>query len=151
MIMVIEPKVQITSKYAKLPEYATDGSGGMDLKPAIEKEIVIQPGKTEMVPLGLRIWIENPFVAGFLLPRSGLGTKHGLVLANTIGLIDPDYQGEWIVAIYNRSDVAFRLKTDERIAQAIFVPIVKVTDFNVVDRFSSETVRGEGGFGSTGR
>jgi len=149
MNLNIEPQVIICNGYARMPEYATDGSAAMDLYPSIGTDVVVQPGETRVFSTGLKIWVNDPNVCCLCLPRSGLGTKHGMILANTVGLIDSDYQGEWKIAIYNRSKKAYRLTPKDAIAQALFTPVVKVTDFNVVNDFVEETVRGEGGFGST--
>lgn len=150
MILKIEPKVQIFSPLARLPQYQTEGSAGMDLVPAIDKAVIIQPGETKKLGLGLRIWIDNPSVSCLLVPRSSLATKHGITLANAPGLVDSDYQGEWILALKNESDKAFRVNPGERIAQAVFIPVVTVQEFDVVESFEVNTIRGCGGFGSTG-
>jgi dUTP pyrophosphatase len=145
-----EPQVKIISDFAKVPEYQSQGAAAMDLCAAIETPVIIQPGETKKIGTGLQIWIDNAHICGVILPRSGLSTKHGIVLGNTVGLVDSDYQGEWIISMHNRSDKAYRIEPGERIAQAMFLPVIRA-DLNIVDRFSSETGRGEGGFGSTGR
>lgn len=134
-----------------LPEYATDGSAGLDLRAVIEEPINIAPGETKMIPTGLAINIGDPNVACILLPRSGLGIKKGLVLANLVGLCDSDYQGEYMVAAWNRnlSGDPIVVSPGERIAQAVFVPVIQA-EFEDVEEFSEKTQRGEGGFGSTG-
>jgi dUTP pyrophosphatase len=131
-----------------LPEYATPGSAGLDLRAAVDAELVIEPGQTTLVPTGIAIHIEDPALAAMILPRSGLGHKHGIVLGNLVGLIDSDYQGQLFVSVWNRGDKAFVLPPLERIAQMIIVPVVQV-GFNVVDEFG-DSERGAGGFGSTG-
>lgn len=132
-----------------LPEYATSGSAGLDLRACLESAIELQPGQTVLVPTGLAIYIGDPSLAAMILPRSGLGHKHGIVLGNLVGLIDSDYQGELMVSVWNRGQTTFRIEPSERIAQLIFVPVVQAK-FNLVDDFES-TERGEGGFGHTGR
>ena len=132
-----------------LPDYATPGSAGLDLRAAIETDIMIAPGETHLVPTGIAIHIGNPALAAMILPRSGLGHKHGIVLGNLVGLIDSDYQGQLFVSVWNRGQETFRLAPLERIAQLIVVPVVQV-GFNLVDDFETSE-RGEGGFGSTGK
>jgi dUTP pyrophosphatase len=132
-----------------LPRYATAGSAGLDLRACIDAAVEIAPGASTMVPTGLSIHIGDPGYAAVILPRSGLGTKHGIVLGNLVGLIDSDYQGPLMVSVWNRSQAAFTLQPMERIAQLVVVPVVQV-EWNVVDAFDP-TERGEGGFGSTGR
>ncbi|MGM8062669.1 dUTP diphosphatase [Vogesella indigofera] len=135
-----------------LPAYATSGSAGLDLRAAIDAEMTIVPGQTVLVPTGMAIHLADPKLAAMILPRSGLGHKHGIVLGNLTGLIDSDYQGQLFVSVWNRGDSDFVLKPLERIAQMIIVPVVQV-GFNIVDSFdaSERGERGEGGFGSTGR
>lgn len=132
-----------------LPAYATDGSAGLDLRACLEQALVLQPGETQLIPTGLAIHIADPKLAAVILPRSGLGHKHGIVLGNLVGLVDSDYQGQVFVSCWNRSDTAFTINVGERIAQMIIVPIVQV-EFDLVDEFT-ESVRGAGGFGHTGR
>lgn len=132
-----------------LPAYATEGSAGMDLRACISTAIALEPGKTELIPTGISIYIADNSLAATLLPRSGLGHKHGVVLGNLVGLIDSDYQGPLMVSMWNRGDTMFTIEPGERIAQMVFVPVVQV-GFDVVDEFSA-TDRGEGGFGSSGR
>lgn len=132
-----------------LPEHATAGSAGMDLRACIDQSMVIQPGETQLIPTGIAIHIADPSLAATILPRSGLGHKHGIVLGNLVGLIDSDYQGPLMVSCWNRSDNAFTLEAGERLAQLVFLPVVQAT-FKVVDSFESSD-RGEGGFGHSGK
>ena len=131
-----------------LPDYATDGSAGMDLRACIEQELVLAPGQTELIPTGLSIYVQDPSLAAVLLPRSGLGHKHGIVLGNLTGLIDSDYQGPLMVSLWNRSDTEFKVQPGDRIAQMVFVPIVQA-QFEIVEEFA-ESSRAGGGFGHTG-
>ena len=130
------------------PEYATPGSAGLDLRACIEAPIHVSPGQTTLVPTGMAIHLADPGLAAMILPRSGLGHKHGIVLGNLVGLIDSDYQGELMVSVWNRGSVTFTLNPLDRIAQLIIVPVLQV-GFNIVDDFDASH-RGEGGFGSTG-
>ena len=132
-----------------MPSYATPGSAGLDLRACIEHTQTIQAGETIMIPTGMAIHIDNTYYAALILPRSGLGHKHGIVLGNLVGLIDSDYQGQLLVSCWNRSKEPFILNPMERIAQLVIVPVVQA-DFHMVDEFT-ETDRGEGGFGSTGK
>jgi len=132
-----------------LPAYATAGSAGLDLRACIDEKMVIKPGQTVLVPTGIAIHIDNPALCGMILPRSGLGHKHGIVLGNLVGLIDSDYQGQLFISVWNRGDNEFELTPLERIAQLVVVPVVQA-NFKVVDDFSL-TSRGEQGFGSTGK
>jgi deoxyuridine 5'-triphosphate nucleotidohydrolase len=132
-----------------MPAYATDGSAGIDLCACTESSIELAPGATELIPSGLAVYIADPQLAAVLLPRSGLGHKHGIVLGNLVGLIDSDYQGQVFVSCWNRGNDSFTIHPGERIAQMVFVPVAQVR-FEVVDSFAS-TDRGEGGFGHTGR
>lgn len=131
-----------------LPEYTTPGSAGMDLRACIDEKIVLEPGQTELIPTGIAIHIADNNLAATILPRSGLGHKHGIVLGNLVGLIDSDYQGQLFVSMWNRSDKVFEIETGDRIAQLVIVPIVQV-EFEQVAEFD-DSDRGEGGFGSTG-
>ena len=131
-----------------LPHYATDGSAGLDMRACIDEPLTVNPGDTVLVPTGLAIHIADPALAAVLLPRSGLGHKHGLVLGNLTGLIDSDYQGQVFISCWNRSSAAYEVQPGERIAQMVFVPVEQV-QFSVVDEFDASD-RGDGGFGSSG-
>jgi len=133
----------------QLPVYATSGSAGLDLRACIDAPVTLKPGQTELIPSGIAIHLADPGLAAMVLPRSGMGHKHGIVLGNLVGLIDSDYQGQILVSLWNRGAAAFTLNPLERIAQLIVVPVVQV-GFNVVDDFAQST-RGAGGFGSTGK
>ncbi|WP_296639581.1 dUTP diphosphatase [Thiobacillus sp. 65-1402] len=133
----------------QLPHYATPGSAGLDLRACIDAPIMLSPGETRLIPTGLAIHLADPGYAALILPRSGLGHKHGIVLGNLVGLIDSDYQGQLMVSAWNRSQQAFELTPLERLAQLVIVPVMQA-EFNVVDDFEASR-RGEGGFGSTGR
>jgi dUTP pyrophosphatase len=132
-----------------MPHYATDGAAGMDLRACVESPLEIAPGEAELIPTGMAIHIQEPGLAAMLLPRSGLGHKHGIVLGNLVGLIDSDYQGQVFISCWNRGQASFTVQPGERIAQMVIVPVVHA-DFEVVEEFSA-TQRGEGGFGHTGR
>ena len=132
----------------ELPAYTTTGSAGMDLRACIESAITITPGETILIPTGISIYIQDPGLAATILPRSGLGHKHGIVLGNLVGLIDSDYQGPLMVSLWNRGNEAFEVSIGDRIAQLVIVPIVQ-TEFEVVEEFTVSD-RGEGGFGHTG-
>jgi dUTP pyrophosphatase len=132
-----------------LPEYATAGSAGLDLRACLEKPLELAPGRAELIPTGLAIYIEDPALAAMVLPRSGLGHRHGIVLGNLVGLIDSDYQGELMVSCWNRGHEPFTLKPGERIAQLVIVPVVQV-ELEIVANFEA-TTRGAGGFGHSGR
>jgi dUTP pyrophosphatase len=131
------------------PAYATSGSAGLDLRACIDAPILLKPGQTELIPSGIAIHLDDPGLAAMVLPRSGMGHKHGIVLGNLVGLIDSDYQGQILVSLWNRGAAVFTLNPMERIAQLVVVPVMQVA-FNVVDDFTQST-RGAGGFGSTGR
>ena len=133
----------------QLPAYATSGSAGLDLRAAINEPLVIEPGQTQLIPTGLSIHIADPGYAAMILPRSGLGHKHGIVLGNLVGLIDSDYQGPLMVSAWNRSQATYTLQPMERLAQLVVVPVLQV-QFNIVDEFNASE-RGVGGFGSTGK
>jgi len=133
----------------RLPAYATAGSAGLDLRACIDAPIVLAPGAAELLPTGIAIHIGDPGHAAMILPRSGLGHKHGVVLGNLVGLIDSDYQGELMISTWNRGQTAFTLNPFERLAQLVIVPVVQA-QFNIVDEFTASD-RGAGGFGSTGR
>lgn len=132
-----------------LPHYATDGSAGMDLRACIDAALEMAPGETQLIPTGMAIHVEDPNLAAILLPRSGLGHKHGIVLGNLVGLIDSDYQGQVFVSCWNRGNQSFTVKPGERIAQMVIVPVVHA-DFEIVEEFLASE-RGAGGFGHTGR
>ena len=146
---VIDLKVLDARMAASLPAYATPGSAGLDLRACLDAPLVLAPGQTELIPTGLAIHINAPGLAAMILPRSGLGHKHGIVLGNLVGLIDSDYQGPLMVSCWNRSAVAFTVQPMERIAQLVIVPVLQA-GFRVVDEFGA-SVRGTEGFGSTGR
>ena len=132
-----------------LPAYATPGSAGLDLRAMLKEDTVLEPGQTILIPTGLSIYVGDPGLAALILPRSGLGHKHGIVLGNLVGLIDSDYQGQIFVSTWNRGHEHFTIQPLERIAQLVVVPVLQVA-FNVVDSFD-ESERGAGGFGSTGK
>ena len=143
-LKVLDPRIA-----GQLPAYATPGSAGLDLRACIDAPVLIEPGEAQLIPTGLAIHIGDPALAAMLLPRSGLGHKHGIVLGNLVGLIDSDYQGPLMVSCWNRSGKAFTIEPMERIAQLVIVPVVQAT-FRVVEAFGA-TDRGVSGFGSTGR
>ena len=149
MSLSIDYKILNPQIKEHLPSYGSAGSAGLDLRACIEKELVINPGKTELIPSGISIYIKNPGYAALILPRSGLGHKHGIVLGNLVGLIDSDYQGELLISCWNRGDKEFIINPLERIAQLVVVPVYQAS-FNLVNDFESSE-RGEGGFGSTGK
>lgn len=132
-----------------LPTYATEGSAGIDLRAMFDQCTEIKPGETILTPTGLSMFIADPNLAALVLPRSGLGSKNGIVLGNLVGLIDSDYQGQLFVPLWNRSNTAFTVEPGDRIAQLIIVPVVQA-EFNIVDKFE-ESSRGEGGFGHSGK
>ncbi|GAB3418142.1 dUTP diphosphatase [Massilia agilis] len=143
-IKILDPRMK-----DQLPQYATPGSAGLDLRACIDAPLTLEPGQTVLVPTGLAIHLADPGYAAMILPRSGLGHKNGIVLGNLVGLIDSDYQGQLMVSTWNRSQVAFTLQPMDRLAQLVVVPVLQV-GFNVVEEFES-TERGAGGFGSTGK
>ena len=145
-IKILDPRV---GDSIELPSYATPGSAGLDLRVCIDAPIQIAAGETVLLPTGLAIYIADPRLAAVILPRSGLGHKHGIVLGNLVGLIDSDYQGELKISCWNRNQEHFTINPGERIAQLVFLPVVRA-EFSVVESFT-ETSRGEGGFGSSGR
>ncbi|HHJ17816.1 MAG TPA: dUTP diphosphatase [Gammaproteobacteria bacterium] len=145
-LKILDPR--IGSDYP-FPDYATDGSAGMDLRACLDQTLVLEPGCTELLPTGIAIHIADPGLAAVLLPRSGLGHKHGIVLGNLVGLIDSDYQGQLLVSCWNRGKDTFSIEPGERIAQMVFVPVVRA-GFEVVEEFA-DSERGAGGFGHTGR
>jgi dUTP pyrophosphatase len=133
----------------QLPQYATHGSAGLDLRACLNEPIDIAPGQTVLVPTGIAIFINDPNYCAMILPRSGLGHKHGIVLGNLVGLIDSDYQGQLMVSTWNRGSTDFRLEPMERLAQLVIVPVLQI-EWAIVDEFASSS-RGDGGFGSTGK
>ena len=143
-VRILDPRLRESP-----PHYATSGSAGLDLRACLDTVAVIEPGATVLVPAGLAIHLADPGLAAMILPRSGLGHKHGIVLGNLVGLIDSEYQGQIFVSVWNRGTTPFTLAPMERIAQLVVVPVLQV-GFNVVDSFET-SARGEGGFGSTGK
>lgn len=143
-VKILDPRMK-----DQLPSYATSGSAGLDMRACLDAPMTIAPGQTVLIPTGLSIYVADPGYAAVLLPRSGLGHKHGIVLGNLVGLIDSDYQGPLMVSCWNRGDQAFVMQPMERIAQLVVLPVVRA-DFQVVDHFEVSE-RGVGGFGSTGR
>ncbi|MDP2451869.1 MAG: dUTP diphosphatase [Polaromonas sp.] len=148
--MKIDVKIIDERLRGNLPAYATPGSAGLDLRACLDVPLTLRPNAWQLVPTGLAIYLHNPGYAAMILPRSGLGHKHGIVLGNLVGLIDSDYQGQLMVSAWNRSDVAFTIEPMERIAQLVIVPVVQA-EFHVVDDFAAASERGEGGYGSTGK
>lgn len=149
MHLQVELKILDDRLKTSMPAYATGGSAGLDLRACLEAAITIQPGETTLIPTGMAIHLANPAYAAIILPRSGLGHKHGIVLGNLVGLIDSDYQGQLFVSCWNRSKEAFVMNPMERMAQLVIVPVIQA-HFNVVEEFDASE-RGEGGFGSTGK
>lgn len=133
-----------------LPQYATDGSAALDLRACLDSAVTVAPGETIAIPSGIAISIRDPNLVAILAPRSGLGIKHGIVLANTIGVIDSDYQGEIIIGIRNQGSEVYTIQPGERVCQMLFIPVVQA-NLRVVDEFSKESARGTGGFGHTGK
>lgn len=148
--MEIELKILDERIRQHMPAYATPGSAGLDLRVCIDQPLVLQPRAWQLLPTGMAVHLHDPGYAALLLPRSGLGHKHGIVLGNLVGLIDSDYQGELMVSVWNRSDTAFTVEPLERIAQMVIVPVVQA-QFRVVDEFAASSARATGGYGSTGR
>ena len=145
-LKILDPRI---GNEIALPEYATDGSAGMDLRAALDETTVIKPGETILIPTGMAIYVEDPHMAAIVLPRSGLGHKHGIVLGNLVGLIDSDYQGQLFVSCWNRGHESFTIEIGDRVAQLVLVPVIQA-QFEVVDEFDS-TLRGDGGFGHSGK
>jgi dUTP pyrophosphatase len=143
-VKIIDPRLS-----DNLPAYATPGSAGLDLRACLSEPLTLAPNAWQLIPTGIAIYLEDPGFAALILPRSGLGHKHGIVLGNLVGLIDSDYQGQLMVSAWNRSEVAFTIAPMERIAQLVIVPVVQA-EFNVVSEFAPSD-RGEGGYGSTGK
>ncbi len=148
-MMKIDVKIIDKRMNEQLPAYATPGSAGLDLRACLAEPLTLLPNAWQLVPTGIAIYLRDPNFAAIILPRSGLGHKHGIVLGNLVGLIDSDYQGQLMVSAWNRSDIAFTIQPMERIAQLVIVPVLQA-QFNVVTEFPS-SVRGEGGYGSTGK
>jgi dUTP pyrophosphatase len=145
-LKILDPRI---GNEIPLPAYATDGAAGMDLRACLEQPLTLSPGNTELIPTGIAIYIEDAGLAAVILPRSGLGHKHGIVLGNLVGLIDSDYQGQLFVSCWNRGKEAFTIQPGERIAQLVLVPVAQA-QFDIVTDFAA-TDRGTGGFGSSGR
>lgn len=145
-LKILDPRVG--TEGFPLPTYATEGSAGVDLRACLDDDLVLAPGQTELVPTGIAIHIKDPGLAATILPRSGLGHKHGIVLGNLVGLIDSDYQGQLFISVWNRGNETFTVSPGERIAQLVILPVVQV-GFQVVEEFG-ESQRGEGGFGHSG-
>ena len=145
-LKILDPRI---GNEFPLPEHATAGSAGMDLRACIDQPLIIEPGETKLIPTGIAIHIADPKLAATILPRSGLGHKHGIVLGNLVGLIDSDYQGPLMVSCWNRSKECFTLEPGERLAQLVFLPVVQAT-FEIVEEFNTSE-RGEGGFGHSGK
>ncbi|TXH68577.1 MAG: dUTP diphosphatase [Thiothrix sp.] len=143
---ILDPRI---GKDFPLPTYATSGSAGMDLRACLDQALTLQPGETQLIPTGLAIHIGDPNLAAVILPRSGLGHKHGVVLGNLVGLIDSDYQGQLMISCWNRGQQSFVIEPGERIAQMVFVPVLQV-ELAAVDEFD-QSARGTGGFGHSGR
>ena len=148
--MLIDVRIMDPRMAEQLPAYATPGSAGLDLRACLDEPLTLAPNAWQLVPTGLAVHLADPAYAAMLLPRSGLGHKHGIVLGNLVGLIDSDYQGQLMVSCWNRSPTAFTIEPLERIAQMVIVPVVQAR-FRVVDDFASASERGVGGYGSTGR
>lgn len=147
--MKLDVKILNDKLRSNMPKYATSGSAGLDLVACLDEALVLEPGQTKLVKTGMAINIDNPDYAAFILPRSGLGHKHGIVLGNLVGLIDSDYQGELMVSLWNRGDTAFTINDMDRIAQLVIMPVLQA-QLNIVEDFTQSS-RGEGGFGSTGK
>jgi dUTP pyrophosphatase len=148
--MHIDVKIMDPRLADQLPAYATPGSAGLDLRACLAEAVTLQPNAWQLIPTGIAIHLADPGYAALILPRSGLGHKHGIVLGNLVGLIDSDYQGQLMVSAWNRSPTAFTIEPMERIAQLVVVPVVQA-QFNVVNEFAAATTRGAGGYGSTGK
>ncbi|MBV1911871.1 MAG: dUTP diphosphatase [Kangiellaceae bacterium] len=145
-LKILDPRV---GKEFPLPEYATGGSAGLDLRACIDNTMSLEPGETKLIPTGIAVHMGDPSIAATILPRSGLGHKHGIVLGNLVGLIDSDYQGQIFISCWNRSDTAFDINPGDRMAQLVFLPVIQVK-FDVVEEFDM-SIRGEGGFGHSGK
>jgi len=149
-MMKVDLKILDPRMADHLPQYATPGSAGLDLRACLDSAITLEPNAWQLVPTGIAIHLDDPAYAALILPRSGLGHKHGIVLGNLVGLIDSDYQGQLMVSAWNRSPTPFTLEPMERLAQLVIVPVVQA-QFNVVQEFAATSERGEGGYGSTGK
>ena len=147
--MQVDIKILDTRLHASMPAYATPGSAGLDLRACLDAPLTLEPNAWQLVPTGMALFLNDPGYAALILPRSGLGHKHGIVLGNLVGLIDSDYQGQLMVSAWNRSATAFTIAPMERIAQLVIVPVVQA-QFRVVAEFAA-SIRGEGGYGSTGK
>jgi dUTP diphosphatase len=148
-LKTLDVKILDSRLRGSLPQYATAGAAGLDLRACVDQPVTLEPGAAELVPSGIAIHLADPGLAAIVLPRSGLGHKHGIVLGNLVGLIDSDYQGQVMVSVWNRGKAAFTIQPMERIAQLVVVPVVQVK-LNVVEEFGASQ-RGAGGFGSTGK
>jgi len=148
--MQVDIKIMDERLRSAMPAYATPGSAGLDLRACLSEPLTLAPNAWQLVPTGLALYLADPNYAAMILPRSGMGHKHGIVLGNLVGLIDSDYQGQMMVSAWNRTDVAFTIEPMERIAQLVIVPVVQAT-FNVVSAFAEVSERATGGYGSTGR
>ncbi len=149
MSLIVDLKILDPRIHENLPAYATPGSAGLDLRACIDAPITLAPNQTSMIPTGIAIHLDNTYYAAMILPRSGLGHKHGIVLGNLVGLIDSDYQGQLMVSCWNRSESEFTINPMDRVAQMVIVPVMQA-EFHFVDDFEASD-RGEGGFGSTGK
>lgn len=145
-MIILNPKV---GKEIPLPTYATEGSAGVDLRACLDEKLILEPGQTELIPTGIAIHIQDENIAATILPRSGLGHKHGIVLGNLVGLIDSDYQGQLFISCWNRGNTTFEIESGDRIAQLVFLPVIQAT-FDIVEEFD-QSDRGEGGFGHSGK
>ncbi|MEG0200058.1 MAG: dUTP diphosphatase [Comamonas sp.] len=148
--MKVDVKILDARLRDNLPAYATPGSAGLDLRACIDAPVVLEPGQWQLIPTGMAMHLQDPNYAAMILPRSGMGHKHGIVLGNLVGLIDSDYQGQLMVSAWNRSQTTFTLQPMDRLAQLIIVPVVQA-QFNLVEDFAAASERGEGGYGSTGK
>jgi dUTP pyrophosphatase len=146
-IKIVNPKIGAA---IPLPTYASNGAAGLDLRACLDNPLELAPGETKLIPTGLAIYIADSSFAGLILPRSGLGHKHGIVLGNLVGLIDSDYQGELLISCWNRGNTTFTINVGERIAQYVLVPVIQA-EFTLVEEFKEQSERAAGGFGSTGR
>ncbi|WP_217875480.1 dUTP diphosphatase [Pseudoalteromonas shioyasakiensis] len=145
-VKILDPKI---GNEIPLPAYATEGSAGVDLRACIDETITLEPGQTELIPTGIAIHMQDKNLAATILPRSGLGHKHGIVLGNLVGLIDSDYQGQLFISCWNRGDTTFEIESGDRIAQLVFLPVIQA-QFEIVEEFNKSD-RGEGGFGHSGK